>query len=265
MFALPFFVLQVLRSRLRRRACCRPVARHTPITSLILPILQSFSLTPQRVCVGTGTGGAVAARLAIARAQRQLAEEANVHLHIRNFSVINSVGAVSLRATLNCDAFASEHSGESHFDRSSFVGLAVTFAWIRTLYTSTFACVPSNHVVASLLLSLWSQWRPPRESICCGKLTLPVLNPTPCPLLLQWCLCAWLRNLRCDTSRAAGGTPLAATHLSTWRSENASTQFSNPICRSIRLPDTFLSMALCFQLHGFLLQGPWLVWLHNHT
>ena len=34
------------------------------------------------------------------------------------------VGAVSLRATLNCEAFADAHKNESHFDRSSFVGLA---------------------------------------------------------------------------------------------------------------------------------------------
>ena len=46
--------------------------------------------------VGTGTGGAVAARLAIARAQRQLAEEANVHLHTRNFAVINRACCLTL-------------------------------------------------------------------------------------------------------------------------------------------------------------------------
>ena len=95
--------------------------------------------------VGTGCQGAAAARLAIAHAQRQLSEEAGVNLHVRNFAVINQVGAVSLRATLNCDAFATEHSGESHFDRSSFVGLA---------------------------------WRPAREHICCeiystGRANLP--------------------------------------------------------------------------------------------
>ncbi len=84
--------------------------------------------------VGTGTSGAMAARLAIARTQRQLAVEAGVHLHIRNFNVINTVGASSLRATLNCDAFASAHSSESHFDISSFVGLA---------------------------------WRPANEALCC--------------------------------------------------------------------------------------------------
>jgi TATA-box binding protein (TBP) (component of TFIID and TFIIIB) len=74
--------------------------------------------------VGTGCDGHHAARLAISRAQRQLAQEAGVHLHIRSFCVINTVAATSLRATLNCDAFASAHSSESHFDRSSFVGLA---------------------------------------------------------------------------------------------------------------------------------------------
>lgn len=110
-----------------------------------------------RKCARAGTNGAMAARLAIARAQRQLGVEAGVHLNIRNFSVrsvcvstrplfpvhpllpfaqvINQVGAASLRATLNCDAFARAHSANSHFDRSSFVGLA---------------------------------WRPPKESICCG-------------------------------------------------------------------------------------------------
>ena len=87
----------------------------------------------------------MAARLAIAKAQRQLAVEAQVYLHVRNFEVINTVGAVALKATLNCDGFATEHSSDSHFDRSSFVGLA---------------------------------WRPPGESICCeiystGRANLP--------------------------------------------------------------------------------------------
>ena len=76
----------------------------------------------------------MAARLAILRAQRQLSEQAGVHLQIRSFQIINQVGASSLRATLNCDAFATAHSGHCHFDRDSFVGLA---------------------------------WRPPKEDICC--------------------------------------------------------------------------------------------------
>jgi TATA-box binding protein (TBP) (component of TFIID and TFIIIB) len=77
--------------------------------------------------VGTGTGGGAAPRVALGRAQRQLAVEGGVNLHVRNFAVINQVGAASLRATLNCDAFAREHSAESHFDKQSFVGLAVNF------------------------------------------------------------------------------------------------------------------------------------------
>lgn len=66
----------------------------------------------------------MAARLAIGRAQRQLAEDAGVHLHTRNFQVINTVGAVSLKATLNCEAFADAHRASAHYDQSSFVGLA---------------------------------------------------------------------------------------------------------------------------------------------
>ena len=85
--------------------------------------------------VGTGCAGPMAARLSIMRAARQLAVEADVHLHVRNFQVINQVGAASIDARLDCDAFASTHSATSHFDRASFVGLA---------------------------------WRPPKESICCG-------------------------------------------------------------------------------------------------
>ena len=54
--------------------------------------------------------------------------------------VINTVGAVSLRASLNCDAFASAHSSDAHYDKASFVGLAV----------------------------LRGVRRAPRESLCCG-------------------------------------------------------------------------------------------------
>ena len=59
--------------------------------------------------------------------------------------VINTVGAAALQATLNCDAFASAHSNDSHYDAKSFVGLA---------------------------------WRPAGECICCevystGRANLP--------------------------------------------------------------------------------------------
>ena len=72
--------------------------------------------------VGTGCSGPMAARMAILKAARQLAVEAKVYVHIRKFSVINQVGAVSIDAKLNCDAFASTHSATSHYDRASFVG-----------------------------------------------------------------------------------------------------------------------------------------------
>ena len=85
--------------------------------------------------VGTGTSGSMAARLAIARAQHQLSVEAGVHLHTKNFSVINQVGACSLNATLECNQFANAHPHDSHYDQQSFVGLA---------------------------------WRPANEDICCG-------------------------------------------------------------------------------------------------
>jgi len=59
--------------------------------------------------------------------------------------VINQVAASSIGAKLDCDKFASAHLTDSHFDRSSFVGLA---------------------------------WRPSGESICCeiystGRANLP--------------------------------------------------------------------------------------------
>ena len=55
------------------------------------------------------------------------------------------MGAVGLGASLDCDQFANAHSSDSHYDKSSFVGLA---------------------------------WRPARETICSeaystGKMNLP--------------------------------------------------------------------------------------------
>ncbi len=72
--------------------------------------------------VGTGCSGPMQARMAILKAARQLAVEANLRVHIRKFAVINQVGAVGIDAKLDCDAFASTHSATSHYDRASFVG-----------------------------------------------------------------------------------------------------------------------------------------------
>ena len=82
--------------------------------------------------VGTGCSGPMAARLAIMRAARQLAVEAGVHIHVRNFSVINQVGAASIDARLDCDAFASTHSATSHYDRASFVVRSRTLVRLRS-------------------------------------------------------------------------------------------------------------------------------------
>ena len=84
--------------------------------------------------VGTGCAGQMEARLSILRAQRQLAVEAGMKLHLRKFEVINQVAAVALDARLDCESFANAHSATSHYDRQSFVGLA---------------------------------WRPANEAICC--------------------------------------------------------------------------------------------------
>ena len=69
--------------------------------------------------VGTGCSGQMEARLSILRAQRQLAQEAGMKLHIRAFQVINQVAAVALDARLDCEAFATTHSATSHYDRQA--------------------------------------------------------------------------------------------------------------------------------------------------
>ena len=73
--------------------------------------------------VGTGTTGIASSRLAIMQAILQLAEEANIFLKVDSFEVINSVGSVTLGATVNCEAFAQSHTSSVHYDPSSFVGL----------------------------------------------------------------------------------------------------------------------------------------------
>ena len=75
--------------------------------------------------VGTGCDGPIAAKLAVVRALKLISEDAGVQIGIRRFAVINQVGAVALCAKLDCDAFADAHSSDSHYDKQSFVGLAV--------------------------------------------------------------------------------------------------------------------------------------------
>ncbi len=73
--------------------------------------------------VGTGCQGPAAAMLSMNLAVRQIAVQAGIPLVLRSFSIINTVGAASLGANLNCDGFAAAHSSTAHYDTQSFVGL----------------------------------------------------------------------------------------------------------------------------------------------
>ena len=117
--------------------------------------------------VGTGCAGPMAARLSIMRAVRQLAVEADVHLHVRNFQVINQVGASSIDARLDCDAFASTHSSTSHFDRARWL--------LRALCLERVDADPCPLLCSFVGLA----WRPPKESICC-EICAPPTFPIPC-------------------------------------------------------------------------------------
>jgi hypothetical protein len=65
------------------------------------------------------------------QAVAQLAEEAQVYLDVKSFQIINIVGAVTIGATINCEAFAKTHNNEVQYDRSSFVGMVRTNAEMR--------------------------------------------------------------------------------------------------------------------------------------
>ena len=95
--------------------------------------------------------------------------------------VINEVGAFNLKATLNCEAFATEHSSTAHFDVKSFVGLA---------------------------------WRPAGEPICCGEFD-PTLNIDFSPVLTL-SLCCVRRDLRhwsCKPTGFSGRAPASGQYV----------------------------------------------------
>lgn len=71
-----------------------------------------------------GCTGPFAAKLAVARALNVIARDAKILIGVRNYAVINQVGAVSLNASIDCDSLADAHTATSHYDRDSFVGLA---------------------------------------------------------------------------------------------------------------------------------------------
>ena len=146
----------------------------------------------------------MAARLALMRAQRQLYEDAGVHIHVKNFSVINQarfanrtfrdttlstmsnthcascteqVGAVSLNATLNCEDFATAHSSTAHFDIKARLPLfSPSQAW------SPAPCASQSFVGLA--------WRPAGESICCGALQTAAMAPLRARSLTNAVRCA---------------------------------------------------------------------------
>lgn len=72
--------------------------------------------------------------------------------------MINIVGAVSLQATLNCEAFADAHQATSHFDKASFVGLAWRPAdehCCCEIYTTGRANLPGAKTERHLLASFY--------------------------------------------------------------------------------------------------------------
>ena len=118
-------------------------------------------------------------------------KSADIWISVRDFSVINTVAAVDMKTTINCEKFADEHTDAAHFDRSSFVGLA---------------------------------WRPADEPICVeaystGKLNLPgAKNYQSCldsfarlvPQLLKYTNNEQSSSLllKSAAGRAASGSPL---------------------------------------------------------
>ena len=107
---------------------------------------------------GTGCSGQMEARLSILRAQRQLAQEAGMKLHIRAFQVINQVAAVALDARLDCEAFATTHSATSHYDRQARPCVPASLR--PCVPASLRPCVPAQSFVGLA-------WRPVAEPICC--------------------------------------------------------------------------------------------------
>ena len=109
-----------------------------------------------------GTSGPIAARLAVSRAQAQLAQEAGIYLTIRKFQIINQVGASSLEGELDCNRFADAHSFDAHFDAASFVGLAwrpANEAICAEIYGTGRANLPGSTTMRTLLDS-WTRMLP---------------------------------------------------------------------------------------------------------
>jgi len=94
--------------------------------------------------VGTGGKSIVEARLATIMACVQMSKEAGVHMQVDSFEVVNLVGAVALKTTIDCEEFQKAHSLTTMLDRSSFVGMVRRIrSWWSCVHT-----IPLNLPVA---------------------------------------------------------------------------------------------------------------------
>ena len=80
-----------------------------------------------------------------------------------------------METKLDCDAFANAHSSDSHYDKQSFVGLAVSCTLSNPIVS---LCLNSAKRLLSFPSPLCAQWRPQGESICAeaystGKCNIP--------------------------------------------------------------------------------------------
>lgn len=89
--------------------------------------------------VGTGGKSIVEARLATLMACVQMSKEAGVHMQVESFEVVNLVGAVALKTTIDCEEFQKAHSSTTMLDRSSFVGMVRRIrSWCSRVHTIPF-------------------------------------------------------------------------------------------------------------------------------
>lgn len=73
--------------------------------------------------VGTGCNSVIEARLATMLACQHMKAYAGVEVYVNNFEVVNTMGAVALQLTLDCERFQRAWSSMTMLDRSSFVGM----------------------------------------------------------------------------------------------------------------------------------------------
>jgi TATA-box binding protein (TBP) (component of TFIID and TFIIIB) len=148
--------------------------------------------------VGTGSTSPTAAKLAVMKAMKCISEATGLHVVCKRFLVINQVGASSIQSRLDCDKFAAAHTGESHYDKLSFVGLAyrpVAEAICSEIYSTGKTNLPGSRRERDLLRS-WSRMAPELQRFS----TNPELADRWPPLERNW-------------HRASAAAPAAAAEV----------------------------------------------------